>query len=138
MNALATRIARLIELQGPISTSQFMTLALHDLAGGYYATRSPIGAGGDFITAPEISQMFGELLGAWLVQTWRDQDQPSPAQLMELGPGRGTLMADILNGARDPSFLAAIDVVLIEASARLREEQSRVLRTAQGERKIRW
>ena len=67
VNALGARIARLIERQGPLSIAQFMTLALHDPRAGYYATRDPFGRGGDFITAPEVSQMFGELLGLWIV-----------------------------------------------------------------------
>ncbi len=87
MNALGSRIARLIEAQGPVSVAQFMAMA----NSAYYATRNPLGARGDFITAPEISQMFGELLGLWIVQCWQNQGMPSPAQLVELGPGRGTL-----------------------------------------------
>jgi len=130
MNALASRIARQIEMDGPISVAQFMTIALHDPFAGYYATRDPIGAAGDFITAPEVSQMFGELLGAWIVQAWRDQGCPSAARLVELGPGRGTLMADILRVAKlDPQFLASTEVVLIETSARLREAQSENLKS---------
>jgi NADH dehydrogenase [ubiquinone] 1 alpha subcomplex assembly factor 7 len=115
----------LTETQGPISVAQFMTLALHDSALGYYATHDPVGARGDFITAPEISQVFGELLGLWCVQVWRDQGCPSPARLVELGPGRGTLMADMLHAARvDPGFLSSIEIVLIEASAALRQTQA--------------
>src|SRR5204863_6042971 len=105
VNRLGQRIARLIEAQGPLSIAQFMTIALHDSHDGYYATHDPIGAKGDFITAPEISQMFGELLGLWCVQVWRDQGCPSPAHLVELGPGRGTLMADALRAARIDSEL---------------------------------
>ena len=74
--SLKSRIAALIAAQGPISVAQFMTLALHDPKDGYYATRDPFGAAGDFITAPEISQMFGEMLGLWCVQVWHDQGQP--------------------------------------------------------------
>ena len=77
MNALGQRIARLIEAQGPISIAQFMTIALHDPQNGYYATRDPFGAQGDFITAPEISQMFGELLGLWIAQCWHNQGKPA-------------------------------------------------------------
>ncbi|HEY1961704.1 MAG TPA: hypothetical protein VGG69_04740, partial [Rhizomicrobium sp.] len=77
MNALAERLVHTIEAQGPISAAQFMTLALHDPVHGYYAAHDPIGARGDFITAPEISQMFGELLGLWCVQAWRDQGCPA-------------------------------------------------------------
>jgi SAM-dependent MidA family methyltransferase len=122
---LSKRIARLIASQGPISVAQFMAMALHDPQAGYYATREPLGAGGDFITAPEVSQMFGELLGLWIVQAWRDQGQPSPARLVELGPGRGTMMADALRAAHaDPKFLAGIEVVLVEASPPLRAVQA--------------
>ncbi|MDE3114725.1 MAG: SAM-dependent methyltransferase [Pseudomonadota bacterium] len=102
-----------------------MMLALHDPADGYYATRDPFGRAGDFITAPEVSQMFGELIGLWLVQCWRDQGSQAPARLVELGPGRGTLMADALRAAKlAPDFLAAIDVVLVEASPTLRAIQA--------------
>lgn len=131
MNALGTRIARLIENQGPLSIAQFMTLALHDPREGYYATRDPFGRGGDFITAPEVSQIFGELLGLWIVQAWQDQGAQKPARLVELGPGRGTLMADVLRAARvAPEFLAAIDVVLIESSPTLKAVQAGRLKDA--------
>ena len=91
VNALGQRIAALIAAQGPISIAEFMTIALHDPQAGYYATRDPLGAAGDFITAPEISQMFGEFLGLWCVQVWHDQGKPARKRLVELGPGRGTL-----------------------------------------------
>src|SRR6185503_14882246 len=114
---------------GPITVAQFMTMALHDPSDGYYATQDVIGAHGDFTTAPEISQMFGELLGLWMVQAWRDQGCPSPARLVELGPGRGTLMADALRAAKlDPKFLHSIEVVLIETSAALQEAQAETLK----------
>ena len=127
VNTLGERIARLIEGQGPLSIAQFMTLALHDSHAGYYATRDPFGRSGDFITAPEISQMFGELLGLWIVQAWHDQGAPGAARLVELGPGRGTLMADALRAARRaaPDFIAAIDVMLVENSPALRECSAR-------------
>jgi len=128
VNRLAGRIARLIRSQGPLSIAQFMTLALHDPEDGYYATNDPFGRAGDFITAPEISQMFGELIGLWLVQCWRDQGSQAPARLVELGPGRGTLMADALRAARvAPDFLTAVEVVLVEASPTLREIQRQKL-----------
>jgi NADH dehydrogenase [ubiquinone] 1 alpha subcomplex assembly factor 7 len=137
VNALGQRIARLIEAQGPLSVAQFMTMALHDPQGGYYATRDPFGTQGDFITAPEISQMFGELLGLWIVQCWHDQGKPSPARLVELGPGRGTLMADALRAARlVPEFLAAIEVVMVENSAALAAVQKETLKVSPA--KIRW
>ncbi|HZQ39191.1 MAG TPA: SAM-dependent methyltransferase [Rhizomicrobium sp.] len=137
MNALGERIASLIGAQGPLSVAQFMTIALHDPQAGYYATHEAIGARGDFITAPEVSQMFGELLGLWLVQTWQDQGAPSPARLLELGPGRGTLMADALRAARlKPEFLAAMEIVLVESSPILRKIQEEAL--APSGLKIAW
>jgi SAM-dependent MidA family methyltransferase len=135
MTALAERIARLIAAQGPLSIAQFMTVALHDPRSGYYATRDPFGRGGDFITAPEVSQMFGELIGLWLVQAWREQGAPERARLVELGPGRGTLMADALRAAKAaPEFLDAMEVVLVEASPVLREVQREKLTGAS----VRW
>jgi SAM-dependent MidA family methyltransferase len=121
---LAARIAALIQAQGPISIAQYMTLALHDPRCGYYATRDPLGA--DFITAPEISQIFGELLGLWCVQLWHDQGKPKQCRLVELGPGRGTLMADALRAMRvAPEFKPQI--VLVEASPVLRGIQQQNL-----------
>jgi SAM-dependent MidA family methyltransferase len=132
MNALAQRIAGLIAVQGPITVAQFTTIAMHDREYGYYATRNPIGAEGDFVTAPEISQMFGELLGLWCVQTWHDQGKPSRARLIELGPGRGTLMADALRSAKiAPGFLASIEVMLVESNPELRKIQKATLKDVQ-------
>ncbi len=137
MNALGGRIARLIASQGPISVAQFMTMALHDPEGGYYATRDPFGRGGDFTTAPEISQMFGELLGLWIVQCWHYQGKPKRARLVELGPGRGTLMADALRATKlMPEFLAAIELVLVEASPALSAIQKETLKDSPAP--IRW
>ena len=124
MSELKSRIVRLIGSQGPISIAQYMTMALLDPESGYYATRDPFGTRGDFITAPEISQMFGELVGLWVVQCWRNSGSPSPARLVELGPGRGTLMADALRAVRvAPEFLDAVEIVLVEASPVLRQMQ---------------
>ena len=85
-----------IRAEGPISVADYMSECLGHPKHGYYITRDPLGAEGDFTTAPEISQMFGEMLGLCLAQAWLDQGAPSPFTLAELGPGRGTLMADIL------------------------------------------
>ncbi len=127
--SLKSRIADLIAAQGPISVAQFMTVALLDPREGYYATRDPFGAAGDFTTSPEISQMFGEMVGLWLVQAWADQGCPKNPRLVELGPGRGTLMADILRTAKvAPEFLMDLEVVLIEASPVLQEMQAEKLR----------
>ncbi len=125
MNALGQRIAALIAAQGPISVAEFMALA----NGAYYAARDPLGTAGDFITAPEISQTFGEMLGLWCVQVWHDQGKPQRKRLVELGPGRGTLMADALRaiGQTMPEFLVGVEIVLIEASSILREIQQKTL-----------
>ena len=137
MNALGERIAALIAAQGPISVAQFMTLALHDAQGGYYATRDPFGRGGDFITALEISQMFGEMLGLWCGQVWTDQGCPKNTRLVELGPGRGTLMADALRVLkRVPGFLDDVELVLVEASPTLRDIQRERLKDSGAT--IRW
>ena len=108
--------------------ADYMAECLFDPDHGYYATRDPLGCAGDFITAPEVSQMFGELLGLWLVQVWMDQGRPERFVLAELGPGRGTLMADMLRAARAvPGFAAAAEVHLVEASPVLRELQARAV-----------
>lgn len=94
----------------------------------YYATRDPFGAAGDFVTAPEVSQMFGELIGLWCVEVWRAMGAPRPLRLVELGPGRGTLMSDALRAAGlAPDFLAAADVWLVETSPVLRAAQARAV-----------
>jgi len=128
VNALGKRIADLIAASGPITVAQFMTLALHDPAHGYYATRDPLGARGDFVTAPEISQMFGELVGLWCAQVWHDQGMPLRPHLVELGPGRGTLMADALRALKlVPNYLASLKVTLVEASPALAAIQREAL-----------
>lgn len=121
--ALLDHIKRRIALEGPLSIADYMTICLLHPTEGYYTTRDPFGAAGDFTTAPEISQMFGELIGLALAQAWLDQGKPKGA-LVELGPGRGTLMADILRATRAvPGFHQACPVHLVEASAHLRELQ---------------
>lgn len=128
---LAERIARRIRREGPISIAAYMALALHDPEAGYYASRDPFGAAGDFVTAPEISQIFGELIGACLVDFWQRIGRPDPVILAELGPGRGTLMADLLRAARGvPEFRRAARLALVEASPVLRREQRRRLAAA--------
>ena len=117
---LLAQIAR----EGPMTLADYMTACLHHPQHGYYSTRDPLGAGGDFTTAPEISQMFGELLGLSLAQAWMDQGAPAGAVLAELGPGRGTLMADILRATRSvPGFHASTRLCLVEASPALRAVQ---------------
>lgn len=137
VSRLAQKIASLIEAQGPIPVSQFMMLALHDPEDGVYGARNAIGREGDFVTAPEISQMFGELIGLWFVDLWRRQGNKGRIRLVELGPGRGTLMKDLLRAVRlDPAFLAALDIVLIETSPALRSVQQQTLAGAPAA--IRW
>ena len=118
MNALASRIAEIIAAQGPLSIAQYMSHCLHDPDYGAYASRETIGGRGDFITAPEVSQMYGELCGLWVVQSWHNQDRPAHPLLVELGPGRGTLMHDALRAitAALPEFIADVQIVLVETS----------------------
>ncbi|RZJ98295.1 MAG: class I SAM-dependent methyltransferase [Brevundimonas sp.] len=126
--ALKDRLAREIALTGPMTVADFMTRCLHDPQDGYYATRPAIGATGDFITAPMISQMFGELIGLWAIELWNRLGAPERVRLVEVGPGDGTLMADALRAARlAPDFLEAVDLILIEPSAPLRAAQARML-----------
>lgn len=114
-----------IAAEGPMRLDHYMAECLLHPRYGYYTTRDPLGVAGDFTTAPEISQMFGELVGLALAQAWLDQGRPGRFVLAELGPGRGTLMADALRAARNvPGFLAAADVVLVEASPALRARQA--------------
>ncbi|SHI53295.1 class I SAM-dependent methyltransferase [Wenxinia saemankumensis] len=125
---LARLLAERIAATGPIPVAEFMATCLWHPAHGYYATRDPLGASGDFVTAPEISQMFGELLGLALAQAWIDQGSPPRIVLAELGPGRGTLMADLLRAAaRVPGFVAAAELHLVEASPVLAEAQRRAV-----------
>ena len=126
--SLAERLAREIALTGPMTVADYVARCLHDPEDGYYATRPAIGATGDFVTAPMISQMFGELIGLWAVELWQRLGAPERMRLVEVGPGDGTLMADALKAARlAPDFLAAVDLVLIEPSPPLRAAQARML-----------
>jgi NADH dehydrogenase [ubiquinone] 1 alpha subcomplex assembly factor 7 len=128
---LAARIAGRIRREGPLSVAAFMAMALHDPEGGYYARHDPIGRAGDFITAPEISQIFGELIGLWCADLWRRIGKPDPVILAELGPGSGALMADFLRAAATlPEFRRALRLYLVEASPVLRTAQQRRLHAA--------
>ncbi|XDA96753.1 SAM-dependent methyltransferase [Sulfitobacter sp. LCG007] len=125
---LRDRIAVRIANQGPISVAEYMTECLLHPQLGYYTSREPFGQAGDFTTAPEISQMFGELIGLCLAQAWLDQGSPVPVTLAELGPGRGTLMADVLRATKSiPGFHAAVEITLVEASDRLAALQDEAL-----------
>lgn len=125
---LAAELKRRIAVEGPITLADFMGAALGHPKYGYYMTRDPFGRSGDFTTAPEISQMFGELVGLWLAEVWRQSGEPKRARLVELGPGRGTLMADILRAAKMlPAFREALEVTLVDVSPVLRETQEKTL-----------
>jgi len=128
MTPLEAELRRIIAADGPISVATFMGLCLGHPVHGYYTTRDPFGRGGDFITAPEISQMFGELIGLWAAAVWQAMGAPAQVALVELGPGRGTLMADALRAARVvPAFAAALDVHLVETSPVLQRRQQEIL-----------
>lgn len=122
---LEERLIRLIETDGPIPLSAYMQIALHDPKEGYYAVRP--GLGRDFTTAPETSQIFGELIGLWIVHEWRAMGAPSPFHLVEIGPGRALLLHDALKMAAlagGQTFLDALQLTLIEPSPALRLVQT--------------
>ncbi|MEM9578704.1 MAG: SAM-dependent methyltransferase [Pseudomonadota bacterium] len=126
--SLEDQIIARIAANGPISIADYMTECLLHPELGYYTAQNPFGRSGDFITAPDISQVFGELIGLCLAQAWLDQGRPDRFILAELGPGRGTLMKDALRAtATVPGFLEASHLVLIEASPRLRQIQQETL-----------
>ena len=128
MNALARILRRRIARQGPITVADYMAAALGHPKYGYYMGKDPFGVRGDFITAPEISQMFGELIGLWCVICWRQMERPKVVHLVELGPGRGTLMGDALRAARAaPEFIDAMRLHLVETSPALRARQKKIL-----------
>jgi NADH dehydrogenase [ubiquinone] 1 alpha subcomplex assembly factor 7 len=126
--ALRDRLIAQIRAGGPMSIAQYMTACLHDPLDGYYATRPALGEAGDFITAPLVSQMFGELVGLWMVEAWMALGRPSPVRLVEMGPGDGTLMSDMRRAQRvAPDFLAASEIWLVEVSEPLRALQAKAL-----------
>ena len=130
MTPLARRIASLIEASGPMPVSDYMALCLLDPEHGYYTRRDPIGAAGDFTTAPEVSQMFGELVAVWLAHGWRAMGAPPDAIVVEIGPGRGTLMADMARTLARLAAPLAARLHMVEASPRLADAQRRRLRDA--------
>ncbi|KAJ2242139.1 hypothetical protein GGH97_004036, partial [Coemansia sp. RSA 475] len=129
LTRLGQHIRDIIVATGPISVSKYMQLALTSPIGGYYTRGQVFGSSGDFITSPEISQMYGELLAIWFVLHWEQTGRPSRTSFVELGPGRGTLMSDMLRASRKfPEFFATIQTVhMVERSPELRKVQHDVL-----------
>jgi len=124
LSQLLDHIRALIEKNGPISVARYMELALQHPEYGYYRKGDPLGQGGDFITAPEVSQMFGELIGLAFAEAWKTLDRPDPFVMCELGPGRGTLMQDALRAtAKIHGFHEAMSLRLLETNATLRRMQ---------------
>lgn len=133
---LESLIKQRIRKHGPISIADYMAIALLHPEHGYYMRRDPLGTAGDFVTAPEISQVFGEIIGAWLAAQWKKLGSPKCA-LTELGPGRGTLMNDILRATKNvPGFHDAISIHLVETSPALKQKQWQTL--ANKHPKIEW
>jgi NADH dehydrogenase [ubiquinone] 1 alpha subcomplex assembly factor 7 len=128
ISPLEAEIRRLIRIAGPMPIAQYMRLCLTHPQYGYYVNRDPLGAGGDFVTAPEISQMFGELIGLWLASVWQQMGSPENVRLIELGPGRATMLLDALRAAKTvKGFHSAIVLHLVEISPALQKVQQRRL-----------
>jgi NADH dehydrogenase [ubiquinone] 1 alpha subcomplex assembly factor 7 len=126
--SLKDRLKAEIAQSGPIPVADYMVRCLHDPQDGYYATRPALGGAGDFITAPLVSQMFGELIGLWAVETWTRLGKPARFRLVEMGPGDGTLMSDLLRAVRlAPDFVAAAELWLVDTSEPLKEVQAEKL-----------
>ena len=124
MNPLARHLRDEIARHGPMTVAAFMATAMSHPQHGYYMKRDPLGREGDFITAPEVSQMFGELIGLWCVAGWEQMGRPAEFMLIELGPGRGTLMADALRAmAMVPACREAAQIHLVEISPPLKAAQ---------------
>lgn len=135
MSALRRTIIDLIEATGPIPVSYYMQLCLYDPKHGYYMTRDPLGSAGDFTTAPEVSQMFGELTGAWLIEMWRRCGRPRRPVFAEIGPGRGTLAKDLARtfDRLEPGLRDDATFFLIETSPRLAKAQAAALGNTGGQ-----
>jgi len=131
---LGEKIKGLIEATGPIDVATYFAMCLGDPEHGYYRRHEPFGRAGDFVTAPEISQLFGEMVGVFMVEAWRANGRPRTVRLVELGPGRGTMMADMLRvvSRLAPELYEGATIHLVETSARLIGEQRRTLERHAG------
>ncbi|MEK9683228.1 MAG: SAM-dependent methyltransferase [Rhodospirillaceae bacterium] len=139
MSQLLSELHNTIQKNGPMPISEYMSLVLGHPDFGYYMSRDPFGSKGDFVTAPEISQVFGELIGLWVGSIWQQADSPDKVRLVELGPGRGTLISDILRTSRYISgFIDAISVHLVETSPYLRRAQEKALSQYRNSLEISW
>lgn len=129
MTPLARKMARIIAEAGPLKISDFFALCLADPEHGYYQSREPFGRSGDFITAPEVSQLFGELIGVFLVHAWQAHGAPEKVRIAEIGPGRGTLMSDALRviSKLAPELYTDASIHLVETSERLQNVQRQTL-----------
>jgi NADH dehydrogenase [ubiquinone] 1 alpha subcomplex assembly factor 7 len=137
--ALLATLKAMIAAEGPIGMDRYMSACLTDPVDGYYMTRDPLGRSGDFVTAPEISQIFGEMIGLWAAAVWQQMGSPASFRLVELGPGRGTLMMDALRALKTvPACLAAAAIDLVEISPILRQHQREVLARHHPERSVAW
>jgi SAM-dependent MidA family methyltransferase len=138
MTQLAERLKSMIRMSGPLSVTDYFSLCLADPRYGYYKTREPFGPTGDFVTAPEISQLFGEMLGVFMVHAWQRHGTPANVRLIEIGPGRGTMMADMLRviSRIAPPLYETCTVHLVETSPRLSEIQQQTLQAHDG--KVSW
>ncbi|MFK0329881.1 class I SAM-dependent methyltransferase [Rhizobium sp. NPDC090275] len=136
--ALGEKIKAIIQANGPISVTDYFSLCLADPEYGYYKTKEPFGSSGDFVTAPEVSQLFGEMIGVFIVHAWQRHGTPSDVKLVEIGPGRGTMMSDMLRVIERlaPPLFETMTVHLVETSPRLREVQAETLAAYQG--RISW
>src|SRR5262249_31222872 len=136
MSPLAEILRKKIKADGSVSIADYMGLCLGHSDHGYYSKQDPFGARGDFITAPEVSQIFGEMIGVWCAEVWR-QMEGGPINIVELGPGRGTLMADLLRATkRVPDFHDSLTIHMVEMSPVLANAQYMRLRDEHG--RIEW
>ncbi|KAI3874157.1 hypothetical protein MKW92_041268 [Papaver armeniacum] len=117
-----------------MSVAEYMEEVLTNPKAGFYINRDVFGSGGDFITSPEVSQMFGEMVGVWAMSLWEQMGQPEKVKLIELGPGRGTLMADLLRGSsKFEKFMKSLNIHMVECSPTLKKLQYSALKCTEDD-----